>query len=338
MTTKYKCVRCGFYEKTIFSDIKKHLNRKNLCNKTNDSIFMSNDQLLVLSLIPYHNNIHYVSHDDILYLHNSNIIDKNKKELFDEIDKIEKNKLKNCKYCNTEFPLIMDLKKHIILNCFFNTLEKRNKIKNNSTTNNTNNDSDNQNGLYNNCDNINNTHIQTLNNNSNNNNNNNINIFVDLNKPVPFDEEWDLSKINEDKKERLTFSKTMYTNFLTEILKNDMNLNVVMDNENNDYGMVYKNNSDKYIQMKSTDIAEKTMKKLNYHLNEINKNDTESFEDITKFSRQMINKKYIDYQKNESIHKNVDEMICSIYGNKKVEATHIAKKVLDNYDRKKNGF
>ena len=37
-------------------------------------------------------------------------------------------------------------------------------------------------------------------------------------------------------------------------------------------------------------------------------------------------------------HKNVDEMICSIYGNKKLEATHIAKKVLDNYDRKKNGF
>jgi hypothetical protein len=36
------------------------------------------------------------------------------------------------------------------------------------------------------------------------------------------------------------------------------------------------------------------------------------------------------------IHKNVDEMICFIYGNKKVEATHIAKKVLDNYDRKKN--
>jgi hypothetical protein len=337
MTTKYKCVRCGFYEKTIFSDIKKHLNRKNVCNKTNDSIFMSNDQLLVLSLIPYHNNTHSISHDDILHLQNSNIIDKNKKELFDEIDKIEKNKLKHCKYCNTEFPLIMDLKKHIILNCFFNELEKRNKMKNNSTIINTNIDSDNPNGLYNNCDNINNTHIQTLNNNSNN-NNNNINIFVDLNKPVPFDEEWDLSKINEDKKERLTFSKTMYTNFLTEILKNDMNLNVVMDNENNDYGMVYKNNSDKYIQMKSTDIVEKTMKKLNYHLNEINKNNTESFEDITKFSRQMINKKYIDYQKNEYIHKSVDEMICFIYGNKKVEATHIAKKVLDNYDRKKNGF
>jgi hypothetical protein len=131
----------------------------------------------------------------------------------------------------------------------------------------------------------------------------------------------------------------MYTNFLKEILKNDMNLNVIIDNDNIDTGMVYKNNNDKYIQMNSKDIAEKTMKKLNYHLNEINKNnECDSFEDIKTFSRRMINKKYIDYQKNDSIHKSVDDMILSIYGNSKNEATNVAKKVLHNYDKKSSGF
>jgi hypothetical protein len=331
MTTKYKCIRCGVYEKTIFSDIKKHLNRKNLCNRNNDSIFLSNDQLLVLSLIPFHNNIHSVSDNDILHLQHSNIIDKNKKELFDEIDRIEKNKIKICKFCNEEYPLIIDLKKHVILNCFFNELQKRQNINNNN------------NEVFNNCENIKNTHIQTLNNNSNNNsnnnNNNNISIFVDVNKPVPFDDEWELSHIEQDKKETLTISKTMYTSFLKEILKNDMNMNVIIDNDNNEVGMVYKNNDDKYIQMNSKDIAEKTMKKLNFHLNEMNKNnDCDSFEDVKTFSRRMINKKYIDYQKNDSIHKNVDDMIFSIYGNTKNQATNIAKKVLHNYDKKSSGF
>jgi hypothetical protein len=58
----------------------------------------------------------------------------------------------------------------------------------------------------------------------------------------------------------------MYKNFLKEILNNEINLNVVIDKENNDYCMVYKNNIDKYIQMKSKDIVENTMKKLNCQL------------------------------------------------------------------------
>jgi hypothetical protein len=90
----------------------------------------------------------------------------------------------------------------------------------------------------------------------------------------------------------------MYTNFLKEILNNEINLNVVMDKENNDYCMVYKNNIEKYIQMKSKDIFENTMKKLNCQLLDINKNDNGSFDEIIEFSRRMINKKYIDYQKN----------------------------------------
>jgi len=48
-------------------------------------------------------------------------------------------------------------------------------------------------------------------------------------------------------------SQFMYTELLEEILKNDINLNVIIDKEKNS-GMVYKNNIDKYIQMKLKDI------------------------------------------------------------------------------------
>ena len=70
----------------------------------------------------------------------------------------------------------------------------------------------------------------------------------------------------------------MYTELLEEILKNDINLNVIID-KTNDSGMVYKNNIDKYIQMKLKDIISNTMEKLNNHLNDINKDDSRSFHD-----------------------------------------------------------
>jgi len=86
----------------------------------------------------------------------------------------------------------------------------------------------------------------------------------------------------------------MYTDLLEKILKNDINLNVIIDKEK-ESGMVYKNNIEQYIHMKMKDIIDKTMTKLNVHLNDINKSDTNSFQEVIKYSRQMINKKYIDY-------------------------------------------
>lgn len=348
MSTKYKCIKCGNFETCIFSYMKKHIDRKNSCIKLPECMILSDDQILVSTLIPYCNNIQQITNNDILHLENSNIIYKNKNELFNEIDRIEKNKIKCCKYCNEEFSLIFLLKKHIIIKCFYMELLNRKKnLENNSTEfasssssfgknveENTNFNNGIQNSIYNNCENINNTNIQTL-----NNNNNNISFFIGVNNPVPFDDEWDLSKIDESKKAKIFISQTMYTNFLKEILNNEINLNVVMDKENNDYCMVYKNNIDKYIQMKSKDIVEDTMKKLNCQLLYINKNDTNSFDEIIEFSRRMINKKYIDYQKNENIHKGVDNLICSIYDNKRSDALNVAKKVLKNKDKiKMNGF
>ena len=120
--------------------------------------------------------------------------------------------------------------------------------------------------------NINFSNVSDSNNNNNSNNNitnNNItnNIYLNIKNPIPFDDNWNISNI--DNKDKIIFSKIMYTNLLTEILKNEINLNVIIDKDN-DSGIVYKNNIDKYIKMKSEDIIDKTMLKLKEHLLSIN--------------------------------------------------------------------
>ena len=144
--------------------------------------------------------------------------------------------------------------------------------------------------------------------------------------PIPFDNDWDISKISEGDKTRILISKFMYTELLEEILKNEINLNVIIDKDN-DFIMIYKNDNDKYIQMSLKDIIVITMYKLNKILNSINKNDKNTFDDIIKFSYQMINKKYIDYQNIQSIQDGVYECISNIYINKKEEAMNVAKNI-----------
>lgn len=117
----------------------------------------------------------------------------------------------------------------------------------------------------------------------------------------------------------------MYTNLLEEILKNEINLNVIIDNDN-DSGMVYKNDIEKYIQMKSKDIVDNTMKKLSDHLIEINKANKKSLEDIVKISKNKIVKKYEDYEQNDNIQKYVESAICGVFENKKSDALSLAIK------------
>ena len=331
--TNYKCNRCDKYETNKFSDMIKHFSRKHCCKKLESKIFLSDDQILCLSIIPYTNNNHNIEENETQHLEKSNLIDYNKKELFDELDIIEKNKCKICKYCNKNFLLINDLKKHIIINCFIKYLQNKvienneQKDMNNSNTNINNNNIDTENSnLYNKCDmtNSKNTNINTLNNVNNNNINNNI--YFDI-KPVQFNEDWDISKISNGDKGNIMISQFMYTELLEEILKNSANLNVIIDKEK-DTGLVYKN--DQYIQMNLKDIVSNTMEKLNEHLNHINKTHPNTFKEIITFSRQMINKKYIDFVNNTDIQNGVGECMSNIYEKVKPEATNIAKTVIKN--------
>ena len=66
MSTKYICKRCN-YKCSIQTDIIKHMKKKNICHKSLEAYSYSEDQLSVLSLLPYVNNINIVNNDEIEY-------------------------------------------------------------------------------------------------------------------------------------------------------------------------------------------------------------------------------------------------------------------------------
>ena len=309
--SKYMCIRCDSYECKNFIDIKKHCLRKNPCKKKSDVILLSDDQILVMSLLPYYNDIHNIELTDLEHLSKSKLLDKNKKDLFNEIDVIEKQKDKKCKYCNEEYSLISDLKKHVITKCFFNELSKN--ISNNSINNEIVNNINSNNSISNSYNTIN-----------SNNTTNNYNIY--LNIPIPFEDDWDITKIPQSEKQAIMISQFMYRRLLQSILDNEKNSNVIIDKDK-DLGMVYMNHNKKYIQMKSNEIVEQTMNKLNSQLNEINENDKDSLKTIKKYSKKMINKKFDDYKKNKDIKKEVQDIVCNIYDENNEKAYKMAKNI-----------
>ena len=174
MSLTYKCKRCN-YETNRYSNIVKHINIKKQCNRTIESYKYSCDQILILSLLPYINNNIIIKENDLDYLKDSNEIVKHKDELFLILDNVDKNKVKICNYCSKKYKKIIDIKQHILTSCFYENLEKDNKIKNVINNNITNNKNITINNITNNI-----THIH-----------------IDTKNIVPFDEDWDMSKIDE---------------------------------------------------------------------------------------------------------------------------------------------
>jgi hypothetical protein len=304
-----------------FNDMQRHLNKKNSCKKSLEAYNYSDDELLILSLLPQNEDIEHIK-NEISYLKKSNIIYKNKDILFNDINLIDKNKSKKCIYCNEFFDKIKDLKKHILIKCFVNDLHKKNSIP----TLNINSDI----SVNNNSNNINITTNNTINNTTNITTNNITNIYLEIKSPIPFDSEWNLSHIDTIKKEHLSFSKFMYSKLLEEILKNEINLNVIIDKDNNS-GIVYKNNIDKYIKMKSKDILDNTMLKLNKHLLDINKSlKDDIIDELIDKGKNIIKNKYNNYKNNEDIKKNVTDIISNIYEEKKEDAINMSNNIIKN--------
>ena len=319
MATTYSCKRC-LYTTNNFLDLKRHIQKKKLCNKTIDAYNISDDQLIIQSLL---SNIESKNiNQDIEYLKESSEIYKNKEKLFSVLEDIDKNKLKKCNFCNLEFTKICDLRKHILISCFHKELEKENKMIETLINGN--------NNLLNNS-NCNNT------NNSNNITNNITNIYFELKTPIPFDEEWDISNFDCKTKTSVLMSKFMYTTLLDEILKNELNLNVIIDKDS-ESGIVYKNDIDKYINMKLKDIVSNTMEKLNKHLNDLNKADDLCFESVIDYSRKMIRKKHIDYTKYPDINNSVNYCIGNIYSKKKDDAIKMSDNVKNKVIDPKTGY
>jgi hypothetical protein len=160
------------------------------------------------------------------------------------------------------------------MECFENEMCNKNinveninvdKNKNENSINENNKNENNLNVNINTCNTINNINSGTIN------NINNVNIILNLNntKPVPFDDNWTLSNLNNKDKANIMISKYMYSLLLTEILENNNNLNVIIDKEK-DFGIVYKNDLEKYIKMEIKQIISNSMEKLQQNLLIIN--------------------------------------------------------------------
>jgi hypothetical protein len=317
----YKCFNCNYQCKT-FNDMIKHLNRQTFCKKSLLSYNYTDEELIKLSLIPYINNIQNIN-IHLIREKLKNIKNKiSKKEYFEQFNIIEKNKLRNCTICNKKFNRKYELKFHLILECVNIDSDNIPEIKYISLNNTTN--------LSNEIENKEVFSKKIVNENIKNKNH--------LSILIPFDNNWDVSLISTEQKSDFIISIEMYKKLLQELLKNKINLNVILDKKK-DFGMVYKNDSEKYIEMKSNDIIYNTMDKLNKCLLEMNKNADYVYKDIITFSRQMINKKYIDYQKDDKLHSDVSQFIKLMFDNIKDDAISIAKDILKTDEIPKcNGY
>ena len=177
MNRNYSCKICDEYCSNHVSQISKHLLKKKQSMSSIKSFNYSNDQLIILSLIPDKdidnlnikiNNIHK----------NNNIISKNKLELLDNIKLIDKQKLKKCTLCNNQFSKISELKEHLLIECFY---KSKKEVSNNIQIS-----------------------IIDSNNNSNNTINNiTNNIYLNIKNLIPFDDNWNISNI--DNKDKIIF-------------------------------------------------------------------------------------------------------------------------------------
>ena len=143
------------------------------------------------------------------------------------------------------------------------------------------------------------------------------NITINFDNLVPFNQDWDLSNIDDKDKMYFLFSKIMYTKFLEKVLENNNNQNVIIDKKTNK-GLVYKDslNGNSYVPMEFENIASESIKKLKKQL--LNIHDSiheELYEDI---KNDIINGDFLDEFK-KNIHQKYDNFINEKETKEKVE-------------------
>lgn len=166
--------------------------------------------------------------------------------------------------------------------------------------------------------------------------NNVININLKIIKP--FDDDWDVSNIDNTLKNILVLSSMKYTKTLEQLLNNDTNLNVFIDDKNAETGIVYKNDIEKFKMMSIEDIVDKSMIKLNKHLNDFHneikdQNEFSINQDYLNDERSIINKKFKEYKNNELIKEKVTNFITKIYNSKKEDCVNIFKEIMDEKEK-----
>jgi hypothetical protein len=209
-----------------------------------------------------------------------------------------------CNFCNKPFHNKSNLNKHqITKKCENNKkIYENNKSTQviNKTINNINND------LSNNIK-INNNNIQKIGVQNN---------YYIINSLRGFDQDWDISVIPQEIKEKLLLSDKKFTNTLNNILQNKDNCNVVIKNDNTGY--VYLDKKKEYEAKKVTDIYEESMDKLHKYLTDffketMNNNINDIKVDILKKEMNEINTKYQAYRESIKTYRGVNQCFSNIF-------------------------
>lgn len=304
----YKCMRCSFDTK-YFNDIKRHLNRKKICSKNLESFDYNDEELIKLTLIPYYNNKQDIDINEIKNK-NNNILSKQK--LLELLSDIDKNKIKKCIFCKKQFDKIQELKNHIIIYCI--SIDECTKpVENIEVIPHL------INGDNNNLNIINNTINNTI----------NINVKMDL---TPFDKNWEISHLGIAEKQSLFISMYKYTKTLEYILKNENNLNVLVDKDS-DKGYVYNNTIE---ELSVDEIIDKSFNKIYNNLNDFyndiqNNNDYGISDEILNLHKDSIEQKFNCFYENEDTRKIVKSCISETLDKVKDKT----KEAFNNLEKKK---
>ncbi len=315
----FQCERCD-YKTNLSSDMQQHLNRKKICINNKKDLIISESEFKNRSLKKKYENSEEVlkTYNDLKKKENEEK-EKDSSLYWKDIDK-------RCEYCFNIFYQKSNLDKHI----------KKCKIKefiesNNSNTNTT----------INNNQNI----INTTNINSNNLTQNITNINVNLDNKcidkllIPFYDKFDTSHISNETQLDLLLS-TMYEDTLKEILKNDLNLNFILDNTTDNKSYVYKGD-EKVERIDNEEIYNKIWLEVkNYLIESLNKIKIEKKryeKQIIRFIEDTIKEKHKFLTcNNEDTVNNVKDVIKNV--SKENEEKTILKFKQISYDLLKDGI
>ena len=334
----YQCIRCNYIAKRN-SDMKRHLERKIKCFRNINSFKINETEIykqsLTLKKEPLLDNIDNNSnHSSSSIIDNNcsnntsyntnNIFPTNNEANVDiNILEIQNTTTENgvqCEYCNKLFSEKYNLRKHQKRSCKGLKkleLDKLNNIGGNKQDiNNINN----------------NLNIEKQVNISNQTTNSGNIIIINQNNLEGFDDKWTTEHIDNYIRQMILLSDHKYTNLLDEILKNKSNLNVIMNNDQN-YGLVYKNKDDMYVNMKVREIIDKSIEKLYEQLNifytELVNNDIIKVNtEIIEHEKQIIDNKFKEFCTNNNVKSSVGHLLTKIYEKNNEEALNIAQKVI----------
>ena len=337
----YQCIRCNYIAKRN-SDMKRHLERKIKCFRNINSFKINETEIykqsLTLKKEPLLDNIdNNSSHSSSSIIDNncSNNTSNNTNNIFPtnneanvDINNLNSLEIQNttsengvqCEYCNKLFSEKYNLRKHQKRSCKGLKkleLDKLNNIGGNKQDiNNINN----------------NLNIEKQVNISNQTTNSGNIIIINQNNLEGFDDKWTTEHIDNYIRQMILLSDHKYTNLLDEILKNKSNLNVIMNNDQN-YGLVYKNKDDMYVNMKVREIIDKSIEKLYEQLNifytELVNNDIIKVNsDVIEHEKQIIDNKFKEFCTNNNVKSSVGHLLTKIYEKNNEEALNIAQKVI----------